>query len=107
VHATSADVTEGGGGVWERLYYDWSDPNRVVVKVTDSNTYGGSSGYTYTFTRLPDELTEVKLDIVRQGKNLKGRLIALVLGTVGKRLLKKSFVQSVKTIEARTYGESE
>ena len=21
-----ADVTEGSGGVWERLHYDWSDP---------------------------------------------------------------------------------
>ena len=24
-----ADVTEGSGGIWERLHYDWSDPNRV------------------------------------------------------------------------------
>ena len=22
-----ADVTEGSGGIWERLHYDWSDPN--------------------------------------------------------------------------------
>ena len=22
-----ADVTEGSSGVWERLHYDWSDPN--------------------------------------------------------------------------------
>jgi hypothetical protein len=26
-----ADVTEGSGGVWERLHYDWSDPTRVVM----------------------------------------------------------------------------
>ena len=26
-----ADVTEGSGGIWERLHYDWSDPNRVVM----------------------------------------------------------------------------
>ena len=32
-----ADVTEGSGGVWERLHYDWSDPNRVVLTTTDSN----------------------------------------------------------------------
>ena len=32
-----ADVTEGSGGIWERLYYDWSDPNRVVLTTTDSN----------------------------------------------------------------------
>ena len=23
---SEADVTEGSGGVWERLHYDWSDP---------------------------------------------------------------------------------
>jgi len=34
---TDADVTEGSGGIWERLHYDWSDPNRVVMKTTDSN----------------------------------------------------------------------
>ena len=32
-----ADVTEGGRGTWERLYYDWSDPTRVVLETTDSN----------------------------------------------------------------------
>ena len=26
-----ADVTEGSSGIWERLRYDWSDPNRVVM----------------------------------------------------------------------------
>ena len=36
-----ADVTEGSGGVWERLDYDWSDPNRVVMTTTDSNVWGG------------------------------------------------------------------
>jgi hypothetical protein len=28
--AAEADVTEGSGGVWERLRYDWSDPDHVV-----------------------------------------------------------------------------
>jgi hypothetical protein len=28
---TQADVTEGSGGIWERLHYDWSDPNHVVL----------------------------------------------------------------------------
>ena len=46
---TEADVTEGSGGVWERLHYDWSDPNRVVLRTTDSNTWNRASGYTYTF----------------------------------------------------------
>ena len=34
---TQADVTEGSGGIWERLHYDWSDPNHVVLTTTDSN----------------------------------------------------------------------
>ena len=41
---TQADVTEGSSGIWERLNYDWSDPNRVVLTTTDSNTWGGRSG---------------------------------------------------------------
>jgi hypothetical protein len=100
--ATKADVTEGSGGVWERLQYDWSNPDRVVLKTTDSNTWNGASGYTYTFSKTPDGKTDVNVVIVRKGKNAKGRLLALVLGTVGKRVLRKSFVGSVKAIEART-----
>lgn len=34
---SEADVTEGSGGIWERLHYDWSDPKRVVLTTTDSN----------------------------------------------------------------------
>jgi hypothetical protein len=102
--ATEADVTEGSGGIWERLHYDWSNPDRVVLTTTDSNTWGGASGYTYTFTRSPDGTTDVNVVIVRQGKTAKGRFLALVLGTVGKRVLRKSFVQSVKAIETRNHA---
>ena len=102
-----ADVTEGSGGVWERLRYDWSDPAHVVLRTTDSNVYGGASGYTYTLTRLPNDLTEVDVVIVREGKNAKGRILALVLGSVGKGVLGKAFVNSIKAIEARNNGREE
>jgi len=39
---SEADVTEGSGGIWERLHYDWSDPDRVVLTTTDSNVWGGA-----------------------------------------------------------------
>jgi len=104
VGASEADVTEGSGGVWERLHYDWSNPDRVVLKTTDSNTWGGASGYTYTFKPLPQGKTEVDVDIVREGKNVKGKALALVLGTVGKGVLAKAFDQSITTIEARNNG---
>ena len=104
VGASEADVTEGSGGVWERLHYDWSNPDRVVLKTTDSNTWGGASGYTYTFKPLPQGKTEVDVDIVREGKNVKGKALALVLGTVGKDVLEKAFDQSITAIEARNNG---
>jgi hypothetical protein len=96
-----ADVTEGSGGIWERLHYDWSDPNRVVLTTTDSNVWGGASGHTYTFRRQPNGTTEIDVVVVRDGKNLKGRLLGLVVGTIGRGVLKKAFVNSVKAIEAR------
>ena len=96
---THADVTEGSGGVWERLHYDWSDPNHVVLTTTDSNLWGGASGHTYTFTRRPDGLTDIDVVVVREGKNLKGRLLGVVLGTIGRGVLEKAFQNSVKALE--------
>jgi len=101
---TEADVTEGSGGVWERLHYDWSDPEHVVLTTTDSNVWGGASGHTYTFTRRPNGATDIDVDVVRDGKNLKGWLLGLVLGTIGKGVLEKAFLNSVKAIEARNYA---
>ena len=101
VGPAEADVTEGSGGVWERLRYDWSDPTHVVLTTTDSNTWGGASGYTYTFARLPDGGSNIDVVIVREGRNAKGRLLALVLGTVGKGVLHKAFRNSVTAMEAR------
>jgi hypothetical protein len=100
---TEADVTEGSGGIWERLHYDWSDPDHVVLTTTDSNAWGGDSGHTYTFTRNPDGTTDIDYVVVREGKNLKGRFLGLVLRTVGKSKLETAFVNSVKAIEARNY----
>lgn len=100
VGTAEADVTEGSGGVWERLHYDWSDPDRVVLTTTDSNGWDGSSGYTYTFTQPRDGVTEVDVVIVREGKNAKGRLLAAVLGTIGKGVLERAFGESIKAVEA-------
>jgi hypothetical protein len=104
VHSQSgsqADVTEGSGGIWERLHYDWSNPNHVVLTTTDSNTWGGASGHTYNFTRRPDGKTDIDVEVVRDGKNLKGYFLALVLKTVGRSVLERAFENSVKALEAR------
>ena len=67
----------------------------------DSNLFGGASGHTYTLTPQPDGTTAIDVVLVREGKNFKGRVVARVLGTIGKRSLAKAFANSVKAIEAR------
>ncbi|HET9831107.1 MAG TPA: hypothetical protein VFP91_05345 [Vicinamibacterales bacterium] len=101
-----ADVTEGSAGIWERLHYDWSNPKHIVLTTTDSNVWSGKSGHDYTLTRRSDGKTDVDAVVVRDGKNLKGKLLGLVIGTVGKNRLEKAFADSVKAIEARNNGAS-
>jgi len=104
VHGRGADwvdVTEGSGGIWERLRYDWSDPRRVVMTTTDSNVWGGRSGHTYTLTPQTDGTTVLDVVVVREGKNLKGRLTGILLGSVGKGVLGKALKNTVKAIEER------
>ena len=99
-----AEVTEGGNGTWERLHYDWSDPFCVVITTTDSNVWGGASGYTYTLTRQPDGSTVIDVVVVREGKNLGGRFLGLFLGAVGKQVLGKDLEDTVRAIEARIHS---
>jgi len=101
---SEADVTEGSVGIWERLHYDWSDPRRVTMTTTDSNLWGGRSGHTYTLTPQPDGTTDVDVVVVREGKNLKGKLFALALPAVGQLVLGKALATTVKAIETRQPG---
>jgi hypothetical protein len=63
--------------------------------------WGGASGHTYNFTRRSDGLTDIDVVVVRDGKNIFGWLLGLVVGTIGKGVLRKAFENSVKAIEAR------
>lgn len=101
-----ADVTEGSGGIWERLHYDWSDPSHVKLTTVDSNVFGGASGYAYSLEQQPDGTTDVDVVIVREGKNFKGRVLSRVLGTIAKRSLGKAFSNSVRAIEARSVASA-
>jgi len=96
-----ADVTEGSAGIWERLRYDWSDPERVVLTTVDSNAWGGRSGHTYTLTRRPDGTTGIDVVVVREGKNLQGRALGVMVGIVGKAFLGRALAGTIKAIESR------
>lgn len=97
---SEADVTEGSRGIWQRLYYDWSDPKCVVLTTTDSNVWECGSSYTYTFTRQTNSTTDIDVRVAREGKNIKGWVLGFVLRTIGKRRLEKTFQDTVKAIEA-------
>ena len=99
-----ADVTEGSNGIWERLHYDWSNPNRVELTTTDSNAWGGRSGHTYELKRNSDGTTDVDVTVVREAKNLRGRLLSLPIGLFGKAILGRQLGKTVKAIEARNAG---
>ena len=73
------------------------------MTTTDSNLWGGRSGHTYTLTPQPDGTTDVDAVVVREGKNLKGRLLAILVAAGGKRVLAKALAKTVKAIEARNY----
>jgi hypothetical protein len=100
---TEADVTEGSNGIWERLHYDWSDPRRITMTTTDSNAWGGRSGHTYTLTPRPDGTTDVDVVVVREAKNLRGRLLEIGVGIIGKRFLGQAMAKTARAIEARNY----
>ena len=73
------------------------------MTTTDSNLWGGASGHTYTLTPRPDGTTDVDAVVVRQGKNLKGRLFEILLAIGGKHVLGKALATTVKAIETRNY----
>jgi hypothetical protein len=102
---SEADVTEGSHGIWERLYYDWSDRNHVILTTTDSNVWECGSSYTYTLSRQADGTTDIDVRIAREGKNFKGWVLGLLMRTFGKVVLKRQFENSVKAIEARNGRE--
>jgi hypothetical protein len=74
------------------------------MTATDSNTWGGNSGHTYTFTRQSNGTTDLDVVVVRDGKNLKGRALGILLGIVGKRVLGQELEKTVKAIVARNDG---
>jgi hypothetical protein len=96
-----ADVTEGSSGIWERLHYDWSDPNRVVLTTIDSNVQGGNSGHTYTFTQQPEGTTDVDVVVVRRRQELQGTGARARGRDHRQAPLEKQLGKTVKAIEAR------
>jgi hypothetical protein len=76
-------------------------PSALVI---DGTTFCTDSDLCNTLTRKPNGATDIDVVVVRDGKNFKGRMLGIVLGLFGKRVLGKAFANTVKAIEARNDG---
>jgi hypothetical protein len=99
----SAEVTEGSnifGGVWERLSYDWSNPNIIMLHTLDSNIWAKGSGWRYELDQADDGSgTVITATVTRYPVSKKGYLVLIFVGSIGKPLIKKSFHSSLRAIE--------
>ncbi|MCV7067919.1 hypothetical protein H7H51_23485 [Mycolicibacterium farcinogenes] len=88
---TWAEVTEGTAAAWERARYDW-DPQRrrVTVSTHDSKIFGPGGGWTFQLTPQTTGTT-IDIELIRNPKGLKRKMLAALLPVVAPSSLKKSF----------------
>ena len=107
VHAsagTSADVTEGTRVgplvLWERCDYDWSQPDRVIATVTDSNVYA-TPGSSWTITAEPvDGATRVEMTWRRAFRRRPlGRFMGFMYRKTGQRSFTKYARDTLRNLE--------
>jgi hypothetical protein len=102
VQRTSADVTEGSKGVWERTRYDWSEPGKVRIQVQDSNAFRQGSWWLYTVKDQPAGGSIVHLEFDRAPKNVRGFLLSALLGLFGKRIFGSFLAETLRRLERST-----
>lgn len=91
-----AEVTEGTSAAWERARYEWDAARRrVEVTTLDSKLFGAGGGWVFQLTPEGDG-TRVDVQLTRQPKALKGKLLAALLPVVGPSSLRKSFSGPLK-----------
>jgi hypothetical protein len=101
VGRTSAVVTEGSRGVWERTRYDWSQPGTVRIQVEDSNAFRPGSWWLYTVQPRPEGGSHVHLEFQRTPRNAKGLLLSALLTVFGKRIFGTFLDETLRRLERR------
>jgi hypothetical protein len=88
-----ADVTEGNRIGWERERYSWNvEAGTVSAETTDSNLWGPGSRWDYRVTPRPDGST-LTIDLQRNGKGAKGKVLGALVALVGARVIRAEFVR--------------
>jgi hypothetical protein len=106
IDANGADVTEGSkifGGVWERIQYDWSNPHIIKLRATDSNIWAKGSGWQFNIDKAANSpLTVITAKVTRYPQSVKGFFLLILLVSIGKPLIKRSFSHTLRAIEQQT-----
>ena len=101
VAGTSAEVTEGSRGVWERTRYDWSQPGKVRIQVQDSNAFQPGSWWLYSVEPRPEGGSHVRLEFLRRPRNVKGLLVSALLGVAGRKIFSDFLGETLHRLEER------
>jgi hypothetical protein len=99
---TWADVTEGSsfaGGVWERNRYDWSEPGTVRVETVESNTWQPGSSWLYRVEPAGTG-SRVRVTVERRPLSVKGRVVAVLLALVGRRVLRRDLQRVLARLDS-------
>ena len=92
-----ADVTEGSGGTWERLDYDWSDPHPGRRQDHRPKRGAGPRPHLHVHAAAPTGRPRSTYVVVREGKNLKGTVPRCSSsGASGRASSRKAFGNTVK-----------
>ena len=86
---TDADVTEGSHGIWERLHYDWSGPKSCRLDHYGFQRVGWPLRPRLHPHPPSGHRTDIDVVIVREGKNFASRLLAMVVGVVGRPIVRR------------------
>lgn len=93
-----ADVTEGNRLAWERERYDWDAEAGTVSSVTtDSNLWQSGPAWDYRVTAQPGGGSIVEVTAQRDGKGVKGKLVAVLLSIIGTRMIKSSTARALRS----------
>ena len=102
VSGTSAEVTEGSRGVWERTLYDWSRPGTVRIEVKDSNAFRPGSYWIYSVRQKPGGGSHVHLEFLRRPRNARGLLVSALLGVAGRKIFGDFLGETLRRLERRS-----
>ncbi len=92
-----AEVTEGTASAWERARYHWDlERGRVVVTTHDSKVFGPGGGWIFQLTAEDDGTTRVDVELTREPRGAKRKLLAALLPVVAPSSLRRSFSRPLR-----------